>query len=111
MIALVISLVVLLFLPKAVYKTGLRIDPNHPILNFNIAEVFRIQDKYAEAMLSYQTALKARPNWTSALTGMADCHIKMGELQKAIEIYKNITENETKEGRSVNRRVEITVLE
>lgn len=81
-----------------IYKTGLRIDPNHPILNFNIAEVFRIQDKYAEAMLSYQTALKARPNWTSALTGMADCHIKMGELQKAIEIYKNITENETKEG-------------
>jgi len=71
-------------------KIGLKVDPNHPFLNFNLAELYKEEKLYKEAINSYQTAMKTKPNWYEALTAIADCYVEMEELRKAIETYKII---------------------
>lgn len=79
------------------YKAGLKLDPNHPFLNFNLAEVFRTQEAFDEAIIFYQGALKTKPNWITALKAMAECYLKINNIEKAIEIYKTITDTSAEE--------------
>ena len=76
-------------------------------MNFNLAELYKTQKLYKEAVNSYQAALKTKPNWYDALVSIADCYVEMGELQKAIEAYKTIIDSNGKSENSLTKLAEL----
>ena len=68
------------------YARGLQIDPNHPILHFNIALSYEAIGKLTDARLSYENALRSRPGWIEAMGKYADLLSRLKLYDEAREV-------------------------
>ena len=93
------------------YKRGLKFDPHHPILLFNIAKSYAALGEKAEALSSLEGALRARPGWTEAIEAYADLLLEENKVDEADEVVTQalqITPDDVKihtaKGNIYNRR-------
>ena len=79
-----------------IYKKGLQIDQNHPILNYNIAHSYESLGQYPDAIRSYEAALRTRPGWAEAIHDFSDLLLRCDKTKEAqnlvmrsIKLYPN----------------------
>lgn len=71
------------------YKTGLQIDHNHPVLQFNLAKSCEAVHDDGGAVQAYESCLKARPGWQEAVTSYAKMLLNHRKTKAAGEAVKN----------------------
>ena len=93
------------------YNRGLKYDPNHPILQFNIAKSYAEIGETQKALSFYEGALRAKPGWTDAIEAYADLLLgenKVGEadnaVTQALELYPEDVKMLTAKGNVFNRQ-------
>ncbi len=72
------------------YRNGLRIDPNHPFIHFNLARLCRLLNRNADSEREYIATLKSRPNWQKALKELASLYNLTGALEKQAIVLNRI---------------------
>ena len=79
-----------------IFKHGLQIDQNHPILNYNIAHCFESLEQYPDAIRSYETALKTKPVWNDAIRDFSNLLLTCNKtkeaqniVQRSLRLYPN----------------------
>ncbi|MBR5033538.1 MAG: tetratricopeptide repeat protein, partial [Treponema sp.] len=83
----------------ASFRRGLQIDPNHPILNYNLARCFSQAKMYSDSIRCFQNALKAKPGWVDAIKDFSNVLVKCQKSREASELVKHSIElhpNDTK---------------
>lgn len=73
----------------AAYLRGLKIDQNHPILNLNIAKSYEKLHRKANAIQSYEAALRAKPGMLEAVEGYSNLLIRENKIREAYEVVNN----------------------
>ncbi|MPY86403.1 MAG: tetratricopeptide repeat protein [Luteitalea sp.] len=59
---------------NALFRAGVQASPNHPAVHTGWGELFLEKHNTAEAVGSFQTALKLDPRWSPAIMGVARAH-------------------------------------
>lgn len=75
-----------------IYKTGLQIDTNHPILQYNLAKSYEAVNEIANASSAYESALKAKPGWVDAAKDYASLLLKEHRAKAAFGLVKKLLE-------------------
>ena len=73
------------------FNKVLVLDPNAVEAHVRLGWIYSMQRKYDKAESHLQNAIKKMPKLTLAYHGLAEIYTKQGQIQKAIEIYKEIT--------------------
>lgn len=78
----------------SIYKRGLQIDPNHPILQYNLARSYVATNADLDAFKAFEAALRAKPSWKDAVkeySALLNKYSRTKEscevIQKAINLY------------------------
>lgn len=78
----------------SIYKRGLQIDPNHPILQYNLARSYVAINSDLDAFKAFEAALRAKPSWKDAVkeySALLNKYSRTKEscevIQKAINLY------------------------
>lgn len=78
----------------SIYKRGLQIDPNHPILQYNLARSYVATNSDFDAFKAFEAALRAKPSWKDAVkeySALLNKYSRTKEscevIQKAINLY------------------------
>lgn len=78
----------------SIYKRGLQIDPNHPILQYNLARSYVAINSDLDAFKAFEAALRAKPSWKDAVkeySALLNKYSRTKEscevVQKAINLY------------------------
>lgn len=78
----------------SIYKRGLQIDPNHPILQYNLARSYVATNSDLDAFKAFEAALRAKPSWKDAVkeySALLNKYSRTKEscevIQKAINLY------------------------
>jgi tetratricopeptide (TPR) repeat protein len=75
---------------------ALRIMPDHPVLNHNLAVLYSSRDDgLPKAVELLEKALRAAPGYGRAHITIASCLLDMGETDKAIEHLEWVIQNDT----------------
>ncbi len=93
------------------YLSGLKIDPNHPVLQFNIARSYTQMGDVKKALSAYEGALRAKPGWLDAIEEYSDLLMKSNKIKEAddvvsgaLKINPNDVKMRTKMGNIYNRQ-------
>lgn len=70
----------------ATYLHGLKLDPNHPVLQLNIAKSMEAVGERKKALAYYEGALRSKPGWTEAIDAYADLLLKDDQVQEADDV-------------------------
>ena len=65
--------------------------PAHPddgYLHILLGEAYYVQDKFAEAVGSFETGVKLRPEWRGRMFNLGRSYQKLNQPDKAAEIYR-----------------------
>lgn len=78
----------------SIYKRGLQVDPNHPILQYNLARSYVATNADLDAFKAFEAALRAKPSWKDAVkeySALLNKYSRTKEscevIQKAINLY------------------------
>lgn len=78
----------------SIYKRGLQVDPNHPILQYNLARSYVAINSDFDAFKAFEAALRAKPSWKDAVkeySALLNKYSRTKEscevIQKAINLY------------------------
>lgn len=78
----------------SIYKRGLQVDPNHPILQYNLARSYVAINSDLDAFKAFEAALRAKPSWKDAVkeySALLNKYSRTKEscevIQKAINLY------------------------
>ncbi|MBQ1181277.1 MAG: tetratricopeptide repeat protein, partial [Treponema sp.] len=78
----------------SIYKRGLQVDPNHPILQYNLARSYVATNSDLDAFKAFEAALRAKPSWKDAVkeySALLNKYSRTKEscevIQKAINLY------------------------
>lgn len=78
----------------SIYKRGLQVDPNHPILQYNLARSYVAINADLDAFKAFEAALRAKPSWKDAVkeySALLNKYSRTKEscevIQKAINLY------------------------
>ncbi len=71
----------------ASYRKAIEIQPDFFGAHMNLAEALKRGDKLKEAENAYETALNLRPDHEGTLFGLGDVKRKLGDIEKAIDLY------------------------
>ena len=79
---------------SSIYKRGLQVDPNHPILQYNLARSYVATNADLDAFKAFEAALRAKPSWKDAVkeySALLNKYSRTKEscevIQKAINLY------------------------
>lgn len=72
----------------ASYGKAIELDPNNPILRFELGSVAMKQKKYPEAISYFQKSASLKPNYANAYYNLAYAYKEMGDDAKALETLK-----------------------
>lgn len=72
----------------ASYQKAIELDPNNPILRFELGSVAMKQKKYPEAISHFQKSASLKPNYANAYYNLAYAYKEMGDDAKALETLK-----------------------
>ena len=70
----------------ATYLHGLKLDPNHPVLQLNIAKSMEAVGETKKALSYYEGALRSKPGWTEAIDAYANLLLKDNMVQEADDV-------------------------
>jgi tetratricopeptide (TPR) repeat protein len=70
------------------YRRGLQIDPNHPILHYNIARSFQALNCFDDAKKSFEAALRSRPGWVDAMDAYSELLLSMNNEKDSKAVLK-----------------------
>lgn len=70
------------------FKHGLQVDPNHPILNYNLARCYEVANQIPDSIRCYEAALKTRPGWTDAIKDFSKLLVKCQRSKQAQELVE-----------------------
>jgi len=82
------------------FKKEVKINPNNPEANFNLARVYKDKGDYQKAKFFYKKTIKIQPKNYSAYNNLANIYKLMGEFSKAIKLYKKVISINPKHGRA-----------
>lgn len=71
------------------YLAGLKVDHNHPILHFNLAQAYEKLKKVDYALSEYEAALRSKPLWHEAIERYTDLLLKTNNIQTAQDVVEN----------------------
>lgn len=72
----------------ASYQKAIELDPNNPILRFELGSVAMKQKKYPEAITLFQKSASLKPNYANAYYNLAYAYKEMGDDVKALETLR-----------------------
>lgn len=70
----------------SVYNRGLQVDPNHPILLYNLAHSYIALGKTDGAMRAFESALRYKPGWLEATYDYMDLLVKQNKNKAAVDL-------------------------
>jgi tetratricopeptide (TPR) repeat protein len=76
--------------------------PELPEPHNNLAALLARQNRYAEALVSLQAAIRARPDYATALENLGDVYLAL-----AIEAYQNANRAMPSQPRTTNKRLAV----
>ena len=65
------------------FRKAIEQDPTNELAQFSLAKELFEEEYYEDALLHYQKALEAKPDWVVVLIGIGKCHLKMGNSEQA----------------------------
>ena len=72
-------------------------DPDNELGHFRLGQLLAEDNQYAEAAKSFERTLELSPQFSKVYQLLGDCHLKLGQKDKAIEVlttgYKTADEN------------------
>jgi len=86
---------------------GLRYFPRYVLALIMIAKILMNEGKYKAAVAYLETALNIERDEIRALEALAECHEKMGEIDKAIEDYERLVELDPSNERAKSKLLEL----
>lgn len=89
---------------KATLDAAIDIYNSHPPSFFYLAECFRGQGEFDNAIVQYSHALDLQPIYIRALEGRASCYQELNDIAHAIEDYTSIIEFEPENDHAYNMR-------
>ena len=85
--------------PVALYRNSLETTPRSPSLQENLGVALRESGDQDAALKAFQTAIQLKPDYSGAVTAIADVYAAQGKLQQALTEYAkslSITPNDPK---------------
>jgi len=76
----------------AYFKKGRRVDPKHPLTDFNFGFAYLCMGKYEEAIPYYQKAIQRLPGFDRLHVDLAACYAAAGRVEEAEAKVQNILE-------------------
>lgn len=73
------------------FKDSLKIDPAYPDANFNLGNIYYMQENWDAAMARYIVYLNSVPDDVAMLQKVASVHIRKEDYESAAKIYERIT--------------------
>ena len=73
------------------FRKQLAIDPQDRYAPLNLGLALYNQKKYADAAAEFERALEISPSNASALLGLAECHLELGQNEKALDEFSRAT--------------------
>jgi tetratricopeptide (TPR) repeat protein len=70
-------------------KEALEEQPDSPLLNVSLAELYLRQDRLTEARILVEPTLSADPHYPQALYVLGEIFFKEGKLNEALECFRN----------------------
>ena len=70
------------------YKRGLQVDPNHPVLQLNLAETYEALHANGEAAAAYEAALRAKPGWMEAVRKYTSLLLRRRKTETAVSVVE-----------------------
>ncbi len=86
---------------------GLKFFPRYVLALIKIAEILMDEGKYQAATAYLETAVNIDRTNTTALRKLALCYEKTSQIEKAIEIYKKLTELNPKDDEARSKLLEL----
>ena len=65
------------------YQRALRLRPNYPSAEFNLANTFAALRRFDEAIVHYREALRLQPDYAAAEMNVGSCFFELGRLAEA----------------------------
>jgi len=101
--SMVLSRLAYLFLLEKQYENAQKYaqqatlrDPNSPSAWFYLAQSFQEQNKWQQAISSWEKAIQIRSHWTEAYYHYGTCYEKLGNIDKAHYIFQKGLQNAQK---------------
>ena len=69
----------------------IELDPNSVEAHVRLGWLYNLQKSYQKAESHLHKAIEMMPKHTLAYHGLAEIHVQKGEIQKAMQVYKQIT--------------------
>lgn len=66
-------------------------DPTDPAAHYNLGVEYARQERYADAVVHYQSVIRVDPEDSGALSALAGSYFKLGEMDAAAEHYERVT--------------------
>ncbi|MGB0748405.1 MAG: tetratricopeptide repeat protein [Magnetospiraceae bacterium] len=73
---------------ERLYRRGLQIDPNEPVLHNNLGNALLLLKRPQEALACFDRALQLNPRYRRALTNKARALTALNQLEDALEHYR-----------------------
>ncbi|OGX05552.1 MAG: hypothetical protein A2Z88_09085 [Omnitrophica WOR_2 bacterium GWA2_47_8] len=67
-------------------------DPNDPLINYNMGTFFGMADKYEESIPYFQRSIDVDPNMPVVYYGLAVSHFRLGQYEKSIVLLNKSIE-------------------
>ncbi|MCA9436525.1 MAG: tetratricopeptide repeat protein [Candidatus Omnitrophica bacterium] len=65
------------------FRQAIEQDPTNELAHFSLANELLEAEYHEDALLHYQKALEAKPDWIAVLIGIGKCHLEMGNTDQA----------------------------
>ena len=72
----------------AMFKEVLKDDPNDPLLYFGLGQEYMGGEQFAQAIESFENAVRLHPDYSAAYRYLGECLEKAGDQQRAREVYE-----------------------
>lgn len=72
----------------ALWQTVVELAPHNPRAHYSLANMYRIDKKFPQAISHYRRALELRPDYTDAHSNLGNVLRRDGQLDAAIEAYR-----------------------
>jgi four helix bundle protein len=73
------------------FRKQLAINPQDRYVPLNLGLALYSQKKYSDAAAEFEKALEITPSNASALLGLAECHLELGQNEKALDEFSRAT--------------------
>jgi type IV pilus assembly protein PilF len=70
-----------------------KLDPENPFTHHDLGLCYRAKNRMVDALAHFNKAVNLKPNYTPARNSLGRAYLEIGELDKAIAIFQEITKD------------------